>query len=294
MDLLREFNKKYLSQSDLDPTIASLGKSFYDAYLSLSAIGNDIRPNATSLPRPPSPRDLLHSSFGKPSASHSFVQDACFETSYVLVLKSGFFEPADILALHRCQHILSHLLCACIHLRHYDYLWLAQYNLDWDKQQSLNCDKAYAFLACLLHYNLSVASTIGFLGNNYTGTYCDIPLIINSLRSHGMAESLISHYSRVMTVGCPNHLNASTSRDNTLLYWRKGNHPSIRAKIDQVMTTMNKEERNNYVIHIPHWLWRFVPHCFITPQHILMKPGKKDCQIFDASHKYTWDSTPIS
>jgi hypothetical protein len=91
MDLLREFNKKYLSQSDYDPTTASLGKSFYDAYLSLSAVGNDICPNATSSPRPPLPRDLLHSSFGKPSASHSFVQDPCFKTSYVLVFKSVFF-----------------------------------------------------------------------------------------------------------------------------------------------------------------------------------------------------------
>jgi hypothetical protein len=45
MDLLREFNKKYLGQSDYDPTAASLGKSFYDAYLSLSPVGNDIRLN---------------------------------------------------------------------------------------------------------------------------------------------------------------------------------------------------------------------------------------------------------
>ena len=83
-------------------------------------------------------------------------------------------------------------------------------------------------------------------------------------------------------MGCPNHLKVSTLRDNALLYWQKGNHPSIHAKIDQVMATMNKEERNNYVVHVPHWLWWFVPHCFITPQHILEKPGKKDSQIFDA------------
>jgi hypothetical protein len=255
MDLLREFNKKYLGQLDYDPTTVSLGNSLYNAYLSLSAVGNDIRPNATLLPRPPSPCNPFRSSFGKPSASHSFVQNAWFETSYVLVLKLGFFKPADILALYRCQPLLSHLLCTCVHLRHYDFLWIAQYNLDWDKQQSLNRDKAYTFLACLLHYNLSIASTIWFLGNNYTGTYCNIPSIVNSLRSHGFAESLISHYSCVMTVGCPNHLNASTSCDNALLYWQKGNRPSICAKIDQVMTTMNKEEKNNYIIHIPHWLW---------------------------------------
>ena len=45
------------------------------------------------------------------------------------------------------------------------------------------------------------------------------------------------------------------------------------------MSTINKEERNNYVIHLPHWLWRFVPHIFFTPQHILEKPGRKDRQI---------------
>ena len=71
MNLLREFNKKYLGQSDYDPTAASLGKSFYDDYLSLSAVGNDIRSTTTS-PRPPPPRILLHSSFGKPSTNHSF------------------------------------------------------------------------------------------------------------------------------------------------------------------------------------------------------------------------------
>jgi hypothetical protein len=244
MDLLREFNMKYLGQSEYDPTTASLSKSFYNEFLSLSAVGNDIRPTIASS-RPPSPRALLRSSFGKLSASHSFIQDACFETSYVLVLKSGFFEPADIPALHQCHPLLSHLLCACVHLRHYDFRWLALYNLDWDKQQSLDRDKAYTFLACLLHYNLSVASTIRFLGNNYTGAFRDVLSIGVSLHSHGIAETLISHYSRVMIVGCPNYLNASASRDNALLYWPKGNHLSILTKTDEVMNTMSKEEKNN-------------------------------------------------
>jgi len=102
----------------------------------------------------------------------------------VLVLKSGFFEPADILALHRCHPLLWHLLCTCVHLRNYNFLWLAHYNIDWAKQQSLNRNKAYAFLACLLHFNLSVAWAIRFLGNNYTGAYSDIPSIITSLASH--------------------------------------------------------------------------------------------------------------
>jgi hypothetical protein len=170
-----------------------------------------------------------------------------------------------------------------MHPRKYYFLWLAQYNTAWGNQKHLSTTKAYAFLACLLHYNLSIAHMVHFLGNNYTGAYHDIPATVALLRLHGIAESRIEHYLHVMMVGSPNHFNASTTRDNALLYWRKGNHPSIKAKIGQVMVTMNKEECNNYIIHVPHWLWRFVPHCFITPQHILEKPGKKDCQIFDAS-----------
>lgn len=94
--------------------------------------------------------------------------------------------------------------------------------------------------------------------------------------------------------GCPNHFNACTTCKNALRYWRRGNHPSIKSKIDQVMFTINKEGWNNYIIHVPHWLWRFIPHCFITPQHILEKPEKKDRQIFDDSRKYNWDSIPVN
>jgi len=60
------------------------------------------------------------------------------------------------------------------------------------------------------------------------------------------------------------------------------------------MATMSKEEHNNYVVHVEHWIWQFVSHCFIITQHILKKLHKKDHQIFDASHKYIWDSMPIN
>jgi hypothetical protein len=116
MDRLQEFNKKYLGQSDYDPTAAHLGKTFYDDYLLLSAIGNDIHTNTSA--RPPSPCNLLRTSFGKPSAGHSFTQDACFETAYLLVLKSGYFEPTVILALHR-SHPLSP--CSDYHSLHHPF-----------------------------------------------------------------------------------------------------------------------------------------------------------------------------
>jgi len=262
-------------------------------WTTLSAVGNDTRVNDATPPMRPPPHTLLQNSFGCSSLDHSFHQQACFETAFVPILKSGFFEPVDILALHDCHPLLSHLICACVHLRHHNFLWLAEYDTVWATQDTLSDDKAYAFLARLIHYDLSIANTIWFLGNNYTGEYRDIPLIVASLRTRGIAETLIEHYPRVMTVGCPNHFNATTTRENALLYWHEGNHPFIRAKLSQVQSTMNKEDRNNYVFHVPHWLWRFVPHCFITPQHILEKPGRKTAKS-SKPHENTTGTQPPS
>jgi hypothetical protein len=91
MELLWEFNKKYLGHSDYDPKAAFLGKLLYDNYLSLSAISNDICTNDAPSPQPPLLCEILCLSFGRPSANHSFYQEARFKTTYVLIIKSGFF-----------------------------------------------------------------------------------------------------------------------------------------------------------------------------------------------------------
>ena len=298
ISILREYNTKYLGTPDYDPHRAALGEAFYSSYLSLATVGNDIsNDNAhhnTLRALIPKPHQLIKRGFGPPSLSHSFDQEPTFETTYVIVLKAGFFTPSDIVTLHDTHPLLAHLLSSCVHLRTYDFRWLSEYNPTWATQTCLSETRAYAFLACLLHYDLSIANVVRFLGNNYTGAYRNITSITTQLKHLGLHESLIAQYTRVMTMGCPNHFTGSTTRANALLYWRNGNHTSISSRLDQVMVTMNKEERNNYVLHVPHWIWRFVPHCFVTPQHILIKPGKKDRQIFNASRKYDWDSIPVN
>jgi hypothetical protein len=113
--------------------------------------------------------------------------------------KIGILRTLQNKELHDCHPLLSHLICTCVHLWHHDFSWLAEYDTDWSTQDTLH-DEAYAFLACLIHYDLSVANTIRFLGNSYTGKYRDIPSTAASLRARGIAETLIEHYSRVMTL----------------------------------------------------------------------------------------------
>ena len=114
-----------------------------------------------------------------------------------------------------------------------------------------------------------------YMGNNYTGEYRNIDAVVNIQKQYNINDSLISKYIRVMTVGCPNHFVASASQENALLYLRNRNGQTIARKLQQVQKNMNKEDKNNFVIPLPHWIARYMPHMFFTPQHILEKPGKK-------------------
>ena len=106
--------------------------------------------------------------------------------------------------------------------------------------------------------------------------------------------SLVQHYVRVMTVGCPRVINADISRENALQYWRARNNPSIKMNLSSVMNTTNKEDRNKFAVTLSSWSWGFIPHLFITPQHILQKPGKKDRMIYDAAFQHTADLISIN
>ena len=71
-------------------------------------------------------------------------------------------------------------------------------------------------------------------------------------------------------------MNISTTHKNFLDFFRYGNHSSINKNIEQTMKAMNKEDRNQFLIPLPSWLTRFIRHHHITPQGLLIKPGKND------------------
>ena len=49
-----------------------------------------------------------------------------------------------------------------------------------------------------------------YLGNNYTGAYQDVSMIVDKLRRHKIDSALIEKYARVMLTGGPNHFVADT------------------------------------------------------------------------------------
>eukprot|EP00957_Ditylum_brightwellii_P071380 5426556-Ditylum_brightwellii.AAC.1 len=63
-------------------------------------------------------------------------------------------------------------------------------------------------------------------------------------------------------------------------------------KVRKVMKAMNKEDRSCYLIPLPCWMTRFIPHLHVTPQGLIIKTGKNDMLVFDSSIKLDWDSKP--
>jgi hypothetical protein len=176
----------------------------------------------------------------------------------------------------------------------YNFTWIREYNKNWQEQTCINPNRQFALTAALLYFNLDMSLLMRYLRNNYTGEYREVQQVATKLHHLKVDEALIQKYIGVMATGCPNHFNAETLHANTLLYWRQGDGPTIVKKLPQVQQTLNKEDKNAFVIPLPVWLASYNPHLFFTPQHILEKPGRKDRQIFDASKRYTPDSTPIN
>ena len=270
------------------------GKQPHDTYGQPLLGGHAISEDTTWKQSLPSQAQLCRGDFGRPDTSHSFTQVACFETiAFFLIKNIDYFDEDSVVIFYRLHPLIPHMARMYFRLQNYDFRWVRAVHSDWATTDPFTPDRIMALLAALFHYNTNVSMLMRWLSNKYTGSYHNIADMIERIRPH-VDEHLLPHLVRVLTVGCPHHFNAETSRENALKYWRHGNSPSVDKKLAQVMRTMTKEARNNFVIPIPGWTWRYIPHLFISPQHILEKPGKKDRSIHDLTFRMDPDAIPIN
>ena len=246
-------------------------------------------------PSYPSAAQLLRTPFGKPSKDHSFTQEACFETILFHILSSEFLDRKSRTVLLLADETFETLDSAITEHKNIDFSPLAEYDPNWESQASIPQDRVTHFTACLFHYGMQINLVYRYAGNNYTAAYRHdfLPTTLARLKTF-LDPDLLEAYKRVITSGAPCHLVAETTRENALLHLNEGNHKSIEDNLGKVMSVMNKEEKNNYVIPFDAWLAKFIPHSFFTPQHLLQKAGKKDRLIYDATRKFTETSIPLN
>ncbi len=116
---------------DYDNTKAQLGELFYN---NLTSVCNDVhhRDQPDWKKTLPTRLDLLSDGFGQPDLNHSFSQEACFETTVLHTLCSGFLDPTDTLAVLEAHPRFGHLASSKVTYTNYDFRWLRQYKIDWD------------------------------------------------------------------------------------------------------------------------------------------------------------------
>ena len=107
-------------------------------------------------------------------------------------------------------------------------------------------------------------------------------------------DEVCDNVEKLLKVGAPHEMHGHSTYDNFRAYKDYGNHKSILLKPEKIKKVMNKENKYCYAMAFPSWIARFIPHMHLTPQGLVVKPGKNDRLIFDASIKLEWDSYNIN
>ena len=292
-------NKKYrgIDSGLVDPTEGKPElRTIGGVYLGLQSLfGRRTAPPDQAWRKSLPTRAALHGGrMGKPDGRHSFCQQACFETCLFPLLTSGYLDFTGFAATTAVHPLLLHMARMVVGLHDYDFTWLPAEDPNWKSQQTIPTAHVRATTAALFHYRMHAPDVVRWLGGTYTGEYRFDQDIVPTLHRLGIDPLLIAHYVRATTVGCPNHFVAESTRENFLLYWRKGNHPTVTQYVTQVMSTMEKEHRNRFNLPLPVYLARFIPHLFLTPQAMLVKGDDKARLIFDESVRWTAQALPIN
>ena len=229
---------------------------------------------------------LRNSPFGKLDLAHSFTSEACFEHSLLHLLETSILSQSDTISLLSCHPLFLHLHKMIQWATRIDFSLLGHNIVNYSTQQQISTTRVQQLLAAALFYDLDLSTVIRFLRGTDTGEFRQSSSTLVAFHQSNCNPALIKEVKRTLLVGCPNNMTASSTHDNFLKFFRYGNHSSITHNLPQVLKTLNKEDRNQYLLPFPNWLARFMKQIHVTPQGILSKSGKNDRLIWDGSFIY--------
>ncbi len=131
---------------------------------------------------------------------------------------------------------------------------------------------------------MEISPTIRYAGGNYTAEYRDADKILEEVEGL-IPDDVYRDLERVFKQGTPTKLQAEISQREWQAYKDYGNHSSVTKNIKKVFETVNKEERNQFIMPFPRWLDEFIIDTKPTPMGLVIREGKKDRIIFDASFR---------
>ena len=160
--------------------------------------------NTTSKPYIPTRFDILKTSgFSKPSPNYSFTSEACFEHTFIHILKSDFLSPLDLRILLHYHPLFKYLSRMLAWSKTMDFSSLKNPIANFSDQKYIATSRVKKFLVAALHYDLDLPTVVRSLGGNYTGEYRDNSSTLKDFRDAHCDKVIISDVKCNLLTGYP-------------------------------------------------------------------------------------------
>ena len=233
------------------------------------------------------------SKFGKPNKNLNFTVEKAFEHVLCPLFKSGFLDFNSIQMITQVHVLFEHFYIAMYKCTYIDFTNLWEQNPNWNNQKEIPFSKRMQLLSCSFYVDFNIPFMLRYLGGQYTGDDRNVEQILSNIKNK-VSKNVYDDVKRILTIGAPTYLSGELSRKNFLEYWRYGNHPTINTNREKIKRVMNKEDKHKYNFTLPIWCARFIPNLHLSPQGLIVKLGKNDRLVNDASFVSTYESVCLN
>ena len=174
-----------------------------------------------------------------------------------------------------------------------DFTPLRHPRIGYANQTEVSLERVDMMAAAMIHYGLNPGMLVRYLGGEYTGAYRDIKMLKEKLMPHVPVDDM-SQIMRILTSGCPADFALEESAASKALMIKRGNQKNFVMNEEKVRKTVNKEDRFSHLIPLPPWILDCSPYCRHNSQGIIIKAGKNDRVVWDASTKFAYDDLVLN
>ena len=220
----------------------------------------------------------------KPSTSHYYrIGNLHFDNVIIFLIKDyeKYLSRQELGDLRLINSFYKDMIDDILRLRTVDFSDLKKTRLGYNEQTCISHDRVEKTTACFIHYGFHPGMMIRYIKGEFVNEHLDVDSILVKVAPH-VTSSDANHIHRILTQGCPSHIDFEETFENKQFVLQKGNQHSFLQLPEVTAKAINKEERNSHVLPLKLWTVHFSPYCRATPQGLKEKNGKYRV-IFDAS-----------
>jgi hypothetical protein len=254
---------------------------------------------------PPSIRALVKSEKMKPNKrKHYRVDDIDISHVIPIVIKNLSVQPLinnneienfvllkdiewlEFTNLKQVSKRMEQLVTVVQDLLSIDFTSVREPRSDWQSQTKIDPIRVKMLSAAFVWYGMHPGFLVRFMGGEYIGESRDAKRI-HEMLVNVAEEDDVNHIDRIINEGVPSVCELWEPNASKMSILRRGNQKNCVDNPEIVRETLNKEERNHHILCVDRFLAEISPYVRITPQGIIIRPGKNKRIVWDGSTKLT-------